>query len=240
MKILITNDDGITTEGISSLAKLAKKYGEVTVVAPDSQRSATSHSITLHSHIDIIPYDLGIEGVSAYSCSGTPADCVRVGSLSILKEIPDVVISGINFGYNLATDIQYSGTVGAALEGAYQGSLAIALSEGTNGCHDVRDGYLEEILDEIIYSEKDNGRIINVNFPDCKLDECKGILRDRFVSNAMPFIDRYKKKKKLIDGGMRVMIDGIRKEEAEEGSDFKAVIDKYSAIGTVNNYGFDR
>ena len=82
-KILITNDDGIESEGLRRLVDVAKEFGEIWIVAPDGQRSACSHSITVHGTIDIYPYDLGVEGVKAYSCSTTPGDCVRVGSLAV-------------------------------------------------------------------------------------------------------------------------------------------------------------
>ena len=116
-KILITNDDGIESDGLIRLVKEAIKYGEVLVVAPVEQRSASSHCISLHSPIDIFPHAFPVEGVKAYSCRGTPADCIRVGSVFIMTEKPDIVLSGINYGYNSATDIQYSGTCGAAFEG---------------------------------------------------------------------------------------------------------------------------
>ena len=112
--ILITNDDGIEAGGIVRLAEAAAEFGEVWVVAPARQMSAASHSITLHSPLDIYPHSFPVPGVRAFSCSGTPGDCVRTGSLSILPRRPDVVLSGINYGYNVASDIQYSGTVGAA------------------------------------------------------------------------------------------------------------------------------
>ena len=101
-RILITNDDGIDSGGIARLAKAAKDFGEVWVVAPQHQRSAASHCITLREPIDVYPHDFAVEGVHAYSCSGTPADCVRVGGLSVMPVRPDVVLSGINFGYNVA------------------------------------------------------------------------------------------------------------------------------------------
>ena len=97
-KILITNDDGIESDGIARLAEAAKEFGEVWIVAPESQRSAASHSITLRHPIDVLPHDFPVEGVHAFSCSGTPGDCVRVGSLNIMPVKPDVVLSGINFG----------------------------------------------------------------------------------------------------------------------------------------------
>lgn len=137
LSILITNDDGILSEGLVRLARAAVKLGEVWAVAPDGQRSAASHAITLHGTVDIFPTEFPVPGVHAYSCSGTPADCVRTGSLSIMPHKPDIVISGINNGYNTATDIQYSGTCGAAFEGAFQGILSVALSEDNKSCHEV-------------------------------------------------------------------------------------------------------
>ena len=122
--ILITNDDGIEAGGIVRLAKAAAEFGEVWVVAPARQMSAASHSITLHSPLDIYPHSFPVPGVRAFSCSGTPGDCVRTGSLSILPRRPDVVLSGINYGYNVASDIQYSATAGAAFEAAFRPSLS--------------------------------------------------------------------------------------------------------------------
>ncbi|MCR4760978.1 MAG: 5'/3'-nucleotidase SurE, partial [Oscillospiraceae bacterium] len=95
--ILLTNDDGIAADGLIRLARAAAGFGEIWVVAPDSQRSAASHSISLHSPIDVFPHDFPVEGVHAFSCTGTPGDCVRVGSLNMMPHRPDVVLSGINF-----------------------------------------------------------------------------------------------------------------------------------------------
>ena len=95
-RILITNDDGIDSPGLIRLCNVAKEFGEVWVVAPISQRSACSHSLTLHDTISVKPHVLPVDGVKAFSCSGTPADCVRLGVISVLPERPDIVLSGIN------------------------------------------------------------------------------------------------------------------------------------------------
>lgn len=236
-RILITNDDGIDADGISRLAEAAKEFGEVWVIAPMHQRSAASHCITLREPIDVFPHDFPVEGVKAFSCSGTPADCVRVGSLSVMPARPDTVLSGINFGYNVATDIQYSATAGAAFEAAFQGYTAIALSEHMNGCHEVTDNYLKDILDEYIDVRLSYGQILNVNFPGCKLGDFKGILRDRKTSHDSFFHDRYTVTDKLPRGGIRYMVDGIHNEQAEEDTDFRAVLENYISIGVVNNVG---
>ncbi len=235
MKILVTNDDGIDSEGLFRLAECAKSFGEVWVIAPDSERSAASHCITLRHPIDIYPHDFPIDGVMAFTCSGMPGDCVRVGGLNVMDERPDLVLSGINFGYNVASDIQYSATCGAAFEADFQGYNAIAVSEGSSGCHEVTDKYLKEVLTEVIGYEKKPGSIINVNFPDCPLTDYRGILRDRIVSNGMIYQDIYHVTDKLEKGGIRYMVEGIPKKVGEEGSDLKAVMENFISIGYAKN-----
>lgn len=237
MRILITNDDGIAADGLVRLAEAAKAFGTVWVVAPAHQRSAASHSITLRDSIDVFPHVFPIAGVHAFSCSGSPADCVRVGVLNVMPQKPDVVLSGINFGYNVASDIQYSATAGGAFEAAFQCLPAIALSEPAKPEHAVTDAYLHEILAELLEVKPAEGYIINVNFPDCTLAECKGILRDRKVSRGMIYRDRYTQEP-LPNGGMRLMVDGQYNEDAEDGTDFRAVLDHYISIGFVNNIGY--
>jgi len=239
MRILITNDDGIESDGIIRLAHVAREFGEVWVVAPESQRSAASHSITLRDTIDIFPVeDFPVAGVKAYACSGTPGDCVRVGGLNVMQARPDVVLSGINYGYNCASDIQYSATCGAAFEAAFQGYHAIALSEGACDCHEVTDKYLRDVLSDLLFTDLQPGFIHNVNFPGCQVGQCQGILKNRTVSRGMFFKDTYNVVEKLDDGGLRYMVQGNYNEDCEEGSDFKAILDGYVSVGIVNNVGY--
>ena len=236
--ILITNDDGIAADGIIRLAEAASAFGEVWVVAPKSQKSAVSHSITLRTYIDVYPHDFPVPGVHAFSCSGTPADCVRIGVLSLMPGRPDVVLSGINDGYNAASDIQYSATAGAAFEASFLGLPAIAFSESAGGMHEVTDAFLPGLLKELIDQEPVPGHILNVNFPGCSLVECRGILYNRTVSRGMFYRDHYRTEQKLPDGGVRLMVEGEYNEDAEEGSDFRAVVDRYISVGMVNNVGY--
>ena len=236
-KILITNDDGISADGIIRLAKAAKEFGEVWVVAPSHQRSAASHSISLRNSIDIYPHDFPVEGVHAYSCSGTPGDCVRVGALSVMDEKPDVVLSGINDGYNVATDIQYSATAGAAFEAAFQGFHAIALSEGVWTNHEVTDAYLKDMIADGLEVKLKYGEIVNINFPGCNLSDYKGIQRGVKVSRNAFFIDRYKVIEELANNGKRYMVAGIHKAVPEEGTDYGAVLGNCISFGIVNNVG---
>lgn len=237
--ILITNDDGIRAEGMARLAAEAARYGEVWVVAPDGQRSAASHSITLHGHIDLYPWPYPVEGVKAFSCTGSPADCVRTGSLYVMPRKPDVVLSGINYGLNVASDLQYSATAGAALEAAFQGIPAIAFSEKAVQIHEAADHYLPLLLKELLGGDAPltlpAGAIMNVNFPGCSLAECRGVMRNTALSDGMIFRDHYKLLQELPGGGLRLMVEGVRDERAAEGTDLWAVTHGYVSVGIVKN-----
>ncbi len=169
MRILLTNDDGIDAEGIAHLLAFAKKFGEVTVVAPLVQQSGKSQAIELHKPYQVKKVEL--EGaVAAYSVDSTPADCVRFALLG-LKEKFDLVISGINRGYNVGEDIAYSGTVGAVYEAARQGHRAIAMSADYNGFEGAI-AHIDEAYDFIVEHDLlSRAAILNVNFPR----EVKGI-----------------------------------------------------------------
>ena len=238
--ILITNDDGIYANGIIRLARAASAFGKVWVIAPKEQRSGGSHSITLHDPIDVYPTTIPVLGTKAFYSTGTPADCVRLGCTTLLPEKPDAVLSGINLGYNAATDIQYSATAGAAFEGAFQGCLSIAFSEGTNGYSEVADRFLPKLLEELLSEQPCDNEIINVNFPGCPLAECKGILRNRTVSHSMIFRDSYKVLWELPNGAVRYEVEGTYQENAEEGSDLRALFDKYVSVGRVRNMSWEQ
>ena len=126
--ILVTNDDGITAPGIRSLVKIMNLVGDVVVVAPDSPQSAMGHAITVNStlHYSKVKIDSGPQ--KEYSCSGTPADCVKLAINELLDRRPDICVSGINHGSNSSINIIYSGTMGAAIEAGIQGIPAIGFS----------------------------------------------------------------------------------------------------------------
>lgn len=123
MKILVTNDDGITSEGIQVLAAILRTRHEVWVVAPATNRSGVSHGITMND-----PLRFFVSGDKEFSCSGLPVDCTITGSQGIMSEKPDVIVSGINRGANLGTDIVYSGTAAAARQASFSGIPGIAVS----------------------------------------------------------------------------------------------------------------
>ena len=233
-KILITNDDGIDSGGLIRLAKVAMEFGEVWVVAPQSQRSAMSHSITLRHSIEAWEVDFPIPGVHAYACDGTPADCVRIGVLNIVPGKPDHVFSGINYGYNVGSDLQYSATAGAAFEASFQKIHTIAFSEDADEMHEVTDEYIKDIMGELLDKALEMNQISNVNFPSCRLKDCKGILKGRTVSTDEFYKDRYLEKK-VTSGKISYMVEGIRNYEASQGTDLRAILDNYVSIGIATN-----
>lgn len=131
MRILVTNDDGILAPGIQAMALALATAHEVTVVAPDRERSATGHALTLHKPLRVEDVNLGGQIRAAYAVNGTPSDCVKLAYGTLLPEPPDLVFSGINRGPNLGTDVIYSGTVSGALEGTLLGINSVAFSLAT-------------------------------------------------------------------------------------------------------------
>ena len=234
--ILITNDDGICTDGIRILAETACRFGDVTVIAPDTQRSAASHCCIFNRPLILQEYDFGLDGVNAYTLDGTPADCVRVGIFAAMDSKPDIVLSGINHGYNISSDIQYSGTVGAALEASFLGVHAIAVSYGSRQFEnaDIVDRYLPELLGEYMKKTLPVNQIWNINIPDCPADECRGIMRNVSM-NTYHFYDDQYVKEKTGEKTWSVTNTVRRIWKGPENSDLHAVFNKYIAVGTVTN-----
>ena len=150
---------------------------------------------------------------------------------------PDLVLAGINYGYNVGSDIQYSATAGGAFEAAFQGITGIAFSEDASFCHETTDVFLHKVLEELADKKLDEAHIWNVNFPGCAADECRGILYNRTVSRREIYDDSYQVVGELPGGGTRYMVNGRYQEEAEPETDFRAVLDHYVSIGTVTNVG---
>ncbi|MCM1183354.1 MAG: 5'/3'-nucleotidase SurE [Roseburia sp.] len=234
MRILVVNDDGIMAEGIVRLARAAKTLGEVRVVAPSAQCSAMSHRITVRGELVVKPVDFPVGGVTAYSVSGTPADCVKVALAALMPEKPDIVFSGINEGYNAGRDILYSGTIGAATEALSNGIAAIAFSSEANGIFEVVDAQLESVAAELSRRKLPPDKMWNVNFPGCRMAEYRGILYDRVPASHALFSDCYDKIENA-DGSLCLSVNGIRTDKADAGTDIRAVLDRYISIGIIGN-----
>ncbi len=178
MRILLVNDDGIMAEGLSHIAKELEKDYELTIIAPENQQSAKSHSITLFEALSV--KEVKLDGIKskAYSVSGTPADCVRVGMEALVPGGIDLVVSGINQGLNSGMDILYSGTVSAAIEASVYNIPSIAISaEYLNGtCRfDLAAKYGKEILEKTKDNLLNSNLVLNVNIPHREEDQIKGI-----------------------------------------------------------------
>ena len=176
-KILICNDDGITAPGIRALAMVALEFGEVLVVAPDSPQSGMGHAITIGEPLRLNKENV-IPGVETWSCSGTPADCVKLATGVLLKEKPDLLVSGINHGANYSISVVYSGTMSAAMEGAIEGIPSIGFSL-LDYAHDADFSAASEICRIIIrkalHAAMPPATVLNVNIPKLPISEIKGI-----------------------------------------------------------------
>ncbi len=238
MKILVVNDDGIKAAGIERLARFAGEYGEVAVVAPAKQCSGMSAGITISDAMEVRKADFPVEGVEAYSVTGTPVDCVKV-AMEYLKIKPDVIFSGINKGFNAGVEISYSGTVGAAMEGLMKGIPSMAFSVDWPENYGAVDAYLPEILKELISAPISKGEIWNVNFPSCSKEECKGILRERVPASVEMYPDGFKRIKEQ-DGTDIIVPDTHPIKEAEEGTDLGALLKGYVSVGKLKNVILNR
>lgn len=173
MHILLVNDDGIQSPGLRALADALQGAGHsVTVVAPDRERSAVGHGITTRDPLFVKEQDW--EGIPAYSCSGTPADCTTLGLKALAKGPVDLVVSGPNRGLNLAGDLLYSGTVAAALEGAKKGVRAIALSAPAAADIPTVVEVFLRLLSQLDV-ERDVRQMLNVNVPALPLEAIRGV-----------------------------------------------------------------
>ena len=166
--ILISNDDGITAEGLKALCEAMLPLGEVVVMAPEVERSAMGHAITLSDPLRVSPSDMGMDGVTAYACSGTPADCVKLAIRAILPRKPDLVVSGINHGSNTGVNVIYSGTVSAATEGTIMGVPSVAFSLACRNCDDFSPAQTiaRHIAGRVLTNGLPPGTLLNVNIPD--------------------------------------------------------------------------
>lgn len=177
--ILVSNDDGITSKGILTLVNVMKTIGDVLVVAPDSPQSGMGHAITVGETLRL-EENFIFEGVKAFECSGTPADCVKMAKHYVLKgqRQPDIVVSGVNHGSNSSISVLYSGTMSAAIEGAIEGTPAIGFSlcdfsYSADFSH--VEEYIKKITLQVLSTGLPRGVALNVNFPAKSDEPLKGI-----------------------------------------------------------------
>ncbi len=194
MRILLSNDDGVTARGINVLAETLAKEHDVYIVAPDTQRSAAGHSITLYTPLRVEELEAKNGVKRVWKTSGTPGDCVKIAVCAILEENekPDLIISGINHGPNLASDILYSGTVSCAMEGAMLGIPSIAVSLASMHFEDEKFKFGAQFIKELIKKLKDYKfppkTVLNVNIPGLPQEDITGVamapLGDKTYTNT--------------------------------------------------------
>lgn len=224
--ILCTNDDGIHAVGLKTLIEIASELGDVQVVAPDREQSATSHSLTVHRPLRATRTPEGHHVID-----GTPTDCVLIGINQLLENPPDFVLSGVNHGPNMGEDVLYSGTVAAAMEGTILGIPAIAVSYSSRAADRI-PGYsrlLTDLIGSLIQREDfPEETFFNVNLPDIPVDEVKGIrvttLGRRVYSDSLTRREDPSGREYFWIGG------GVSSWTGREDSDFRAVQAGYVSV----------
>ena len=177
MKILISNDDGISSPGLNALAIELRKLGDVTIVAPVTEQSAVGHAITMKYPLRITDFYKNGD-FFGYAVDGTPADCIKIGIRNIMHEPPDIVVSGINLGSNTAINIIYSGTVSAAREAAIMDVPSIAVSVTSHEAKDFSFAakFSSRLAQMVAKNKMPAGTLLNVNIPDLPEDQIAGVL----------------------------------------------------------------
>ncbi len=232
-KILITNDDGIFSDGIYALWEALGEVGETLVVAPHLEQSATSHAITLADPIrtELIERQNGFKG---YSVNGTPVDCVKIAIRSLSNTMPDLIVSGINHGANLGRNIIYSGTVAAASEGTILGIPSIAISLASSKSHkfDAAKQAAIEIVEYVMKNTLPSGTFLNVNIPYCSINEIRG--KKITKQGNQCFVDEYEERidprKRLYYWIKGEMVD----KDISIDYDGKAVRENYISITPIH------
>jgi 5'-nucleotidase len=230
--ILVTNDDGVESPGLLALKRALEPYGRVSVIAPDSNRSAIGRGITIHNalHVEEVPL---ADGSTALATDGTPVDCVRFAMLGILGGgRPDVIVSGINLGVNLGDDVTYSGTVAAALEGVLLGWPAIAVSvQATDLRADQWDGlaydfrgvarFAARLVPKVLEADFPARVILNVNGPGLPPEDIRGArvtrLGRRVYNDELTLVSTEGARRRFTIYG------GTATYQSEEGTDFAAI-----------------
>jgi 5'-nucleotidase len=224
VRILLTNDDGIHAEGLAVLERIARQLSDdVWVVAPEHDQSGFAHSLSISDPLRLRQLD-----DRHFAVRGTPTDCVVMGCRRVLPELPDLILSGVNAGSNIADDVTYSGTVAGAMEGALVGIRSIALSQAYVTREDAREVPWEtaealapQLLDRLLSVELPRGVFLNVNFPNCPPDMVGGVAvtsQGQLMHGL--WIEQRRDGRGLPYYWMRF---GRDRQNAEEGSDLAAI-----------------
>lgn len=234
MRILVSNDDGVRSEGISALEEIARSMSDdVWVVAPEEEQSGAGHSLSLHTPIRMRQID-----ARHFAVRGTPTDCVLMAVLQIIEgKKPDLVLSGINHGMNLAEDVTYSGTIAAAMEGALLEIPSIALSTMVRRGEPIEWGaakhYAKKIVPKLVKAGWPTGDLININFPGLPEDQVRGV---KFCPQGRRKIGEKLIRREDPKGEAYFWIGGPGTEPYDDlpGADYKQCLDGYVTITPLN------
>lgn len=242
MNILITNDDGIYSEGIRALYESLRTIGKVTIVAPDAERSAVGHAITLSDPLRVKKISRGGK-FFGYATTGTPADCVKLAIRALLKKKPDLIVSGINLGPNVGYSVLYSGTVSGATEGAILGipSFAISLATFTRPDYSFAAIFARKLAKQIIQNKGlPKGTLLNVNIPAVRQKYIKGV---RIVKQSEKAIEERFDKREDPHKHIYYWLTGeVIKSDKKEDADIETIRNNYISITPIHcdmtNYEF--
>lgn len=230
--ILVTNDDGIYSAGIYALHRAMQKLGDARVVAPDSERSAVGHAITLSDPLRVWEYERNGQ-IFGHAVNGTPADCVKLGVKAILNQRPDLVVSGINQGANTAINVIYSGTVSAATEGTLMGipSIAFSLTTFKKSDFSFAAKFALYLSGMVLEKGLPEGTLLNVNIPPLPEEEIKGVKitrqgRGRYEEYFDKRVDPWNRNYYWLSG-KKLLVD------SDPNVDDVAVMDNYIAITPI-------
>lgn len=229
--ILVVNDDGITAPGIQALISFVKDFGEVIVVAPDKAQSGMGHAITINATLRLNKYE-NSHGVEAYSCSGTPVDCVKFGTKVVAKGRKiDLVVSGINHGTNSSINVIYSGTMSAAVEGAVEGIPSVGFSlddHSIDADFSACESIVKDVVGTLLSNPIEAGYCLNVNIPNVPKEEIKGM---KVCRQAKAYWDEKFEERKDPYGGSYYWLTGefIYQDKGEE-TDIWALRNNYVSI----------
>jgi 5'-nucleotidase len=232
MRVLLTNDDGITATGLNVMrhALLELPDVDLEVIAPDSNRSATGRAVTLRDPIWVEEVEFG-DGTTGFATDGTPVDCVRFAALGLIDASPELIVSGINHGANLGDDITYSGTVAAALEGIMLGVPAVAVSlSGRSREFEPLARFVARLVEELDEVPMPDGTLLNVNGPPGEVKGARACRLGKRVYN-----DKMELTEEGEGGRRRYRLYGEEPSyEHEPGTDFAAIAEGLIAVTPIH------
>ena len=233
MNILLTNDDGINSEGLYSLYREAKKSGDVTIVAPDAEQSAVGHAITLSQPLRVKEI-MRNRSFYGYAVNGTPADCVKIGVRAVMKSRPDIIISGINLGPNLGTDVIYSGTVSAATEARILGipSFAISLATYKKPDYEYAARFARRLIRVVAKQGLPKDTLLNVNVPPVPEGKVRGVKITH--QSKSRFIEVFDKRKDPRERTYYWLTGEMAQMEDDGDADDVAIKENYISITPIH------